>query len=151
MKLAEALMMRSDLQVRLEKLKTRAINNVKVQEGDDVSEDPNDLLAQIEEVIAHINDLVKKINKTNSSTMLKDGRCLTEALADRDSIMLKRMTTEKIVEAAVIKRDRYTRSEVKYVNTVNVGELQSKLDKLSSEFRSLDTLIQEMNWTVELQ
>jgi len=150
MKLAEALIKRSDLQMKLEKLKQRIINNVKIQEGDEVTEDPSKLLTEMEDVIATINTLVKKINGSNSISRLNDGRTLTEALADRDSIMLKKITIEKVIEAAVIKRDRFTRSEVKYVNTVNVRELQRKIDDLSLEFRVLDTKIQEMNWTIEL-
>lgn len=150
MKLAEALTMRSDHQVKLEKLKQRTINNVKIQEGDVVNEDPAVLLSDIEDIVAKIYDLVKRINTTNSTSHLEDGRTLTEALADRDSIMLRKVTIEKIIEAAVIKRDRHTRTEVKYVNTVSVADLQKKIDGLSSEFRVVDTLIQEMNWKTDL-
>ncbi len=150
MKLAEALMMRSDLQIKLDKLKHRAINNVKIQEGDSVDEDPSVLMEEIETVINKINTLVKQINASNSKTQLKDGRTLTEALADREAIMLQKNTIEAIVESAVIKRDRFTRSEVKYINTVNVRELQKKIDDLSGKFRRLDTQIQEMNWMTEI-
>lgn len=150
MKLAEALMMRSDLQIKLDKLKQRIVNNVKIQEGDHVNEEPSVLLSEVEGVIVQINTLVKQIHATNSSTIMHDGRTLTEALADRDAIMLRKKVLDHIIETAVIKRDRYTRSEVKYVNTIHVGDMQRQIDQLSSEFRVLDTKIQEMNWTIDI-
>jgi hypothetical protein len=43
MKLAEALILRADLQKRIEQLKQRILNNVMVQEGDEPAEDPSQL------------------------------------------------------------------------------------------------------------
>ena len=44
MKLAEALSIRKDLQTHINDLRTRLVNNVKIQEGDEPAEDPKDLL-----------------------------------------------------------------------------------------------------------
>jgi len=44
MKLAEALILRSDLQTKLASLQQRINNNVLIQEGDQPSEDPEKLL-----------------------------------------------------------------------------------------------------------
>ena len=44
MKLAEALLLRSDLQTKLASLQQRINNNVLIQEGDELSEDPNALM-----------------------------------------------------------------------------------------------------------
>ncbi len=46
MKLAEALLLRSDLQTKLASLQQRINNNVLIQEGDELSEDPNTLIGE---------------------------------------------------------------------------------------------------------
>jgi len=55
-----------------------------------------------------------------------------------------------VAEAASVKQDRYSRTEIKYISLVNVKELQKQIDKLSKEFRELDTKIQGLNWTIDL-
>ncbi|KCW30188.1 DIP1984 family protein, partial [Acinetobacter baumannii] len=47
MKLAEALLLRSDQQKKIISLKQRINANVLVQDGDQPSEDPNELLKQV--------------------------------------------------------------------------------------------------------
>jgi hypothetical protein len=44
MKLAEALLLRSDLQTKLTSLQQRINNNVLIQEGDELSEDPKEFI-----------------------------------------------------------------------------------------------------------
>ena len=51
MKLAEALSMRSDLNTRLYQLQVRLNNNSRIQEGEEPSEDPQALLAELDEVL----------------------------------------------------------------------------------------------------
>ena len=48
MKLSEALSIRKDLQKRIEQLKSRLLNNVKVQEGDEPAEKPAELMAELD-------------------------------------------------------------------------------------------------------
>ena len=44
-----------------------------------------------------------------------------------------------------------TRSEIKILSTVDVRALQKQADSLSKELRLLDNLIQQANWSIELQ
>ena len=44
----------------------------------------------------------------------------------------------------------YSTTEIKVFSTVNVSELQKKLDKLSKEIRETDTKLQQANWTIDL-
>ena len=46
MKLAEALLLRADLQKRIEQIESRLLRNAKVQEGETPAEDPQALLAR---------------------------------------------------------------------------------------------------------
>jgi len=55
-----------------------------------------------------------------------------------------------LATTAAISHDRYSRSEVKYVATINVAEMQKRADELAKKYRDLDTRIQELNWQTEL-
>ena len=54
MKLAEALILRADLQKRIDQLRVRLNNNAKVQENDEPSEKPEELLNELD---SNINQL----------------------------------------------------------------------------------------------
>lgn len=47
--------------------------------------------------------------------------------------------------------DRFTRTELKYVPTVDVAELRQEVDQLAKAYRELDAAIQAVNWTVEME
>ena len=150
MKLAEALILRADCQKRFAQLKSRLLANAKVQEGDQAAEDPKDLAADLEGVADQLADLVKRINKTNSATLFAGGRTISDALADRDVLALRRAVYTDLAQAAAFTQDRYTRSEVKYVRTIDVVENQKRADELAKNYRELDARIQEFNWLTEL-
>lgn len=150
MKLAEALILRSDYQKKIYQLKERLSNNVKVQEGEIPSEEPNNIFLEIQQVTRDLTYLIKRINKTNSNVKFDEKRTIADILVERDSISNVRKIISEILQDASFKQDRFTRSEVKYLTTIDVKEYQEKLDSLSKEFRELDTKIQQMNWTVEL-
>ncbi|WP_353957378.1 hypothetical protein [uncultured Parasutterella sp.] len=46
--------------------------------------------------------------------------------------------------------DRYSRSEILIIPTVNVKEYQKKADELAKEVRELDNKIQQANWNIDL-
>ena len=46
---------------------------------------------------------------------------------------------------------RYSRSEVRFVPTVDVKALRDMADSASKAYRELDTKIQQLNWTTQLQ
>lgn len=150
MKLAEALILRADCKKRLEQLKARVIRNARVQEGDAPAEEPQGLLAEVERVARELAELIKRINRTNSSTAFGDGLNLSDALAERDALGLRHRLYRDLAEAASISQDRYSRSEVKYVSAVSVADAQQRADDMAREYRSLDARIQELNWKAEL-
>ncbi len=149
MKLAEALILRADYQKRFAQLKSRLLANAKVQEGDRAAEDPRDLSAELEKVAEQLADMIKRINKTNSATVFAGGT-ISDALADRDVLALRRAAYAELAQDAAITQDRYTRSEVKYVRTIDVVEIQKHADELAKNYRELDARIQEFNWQTEL-
>lgn len=150
MKLAEALADRSDCQKKIEKLKERLVSCARVQEGEKPVEDPNALLAELRAAHLTLADLATRVNRTNAMTAFEPGVTLSDALAQRDHFMALRASLARVVEAASIRADRMTRSEVKYVSTIAVRELQAEVDSLAQAHRKLDSRIQEFNWATEL-
>ena len=150
MKLAEALILRADRQKRFEQLKSRLLTNARIQEGDAPAEKPQDLLAEIERVADELVDLIKRINRTNSNTVLANSATISDVLAERDVLALRRTAYSDLALNAAIGHGRLTRSEIKYVSTVNVAEIQKRADELARNYRELDSSIQELNWQTEL-
>ncbi len=74
--------------------------------------------------------------------MLPDGTTLMEAIAKRDILKLRRGLLETLASSAVPVQERFTRTELKYVPTVDVAELRKEVDRLSKAYRELDASIQ---------
>lgn len=150
MKLAEALILRSDLQKRVDQLRERLYRSAKVQENEQPPEDPQELLQELDHLCAQLESIIKKINKTNSSVSFSSDQTIADALAERDIIRLRRKVLADLIAHASVKQDRYSRSEVKFYPTVQIAELQRDIDKLAKKYRELDTKIQELNWRTDL-
>lgn len=149
MKLAEALILRADCQKKIAQLRQRLSRCVKVQEGEQPPEDPQVLLGELSSAIAQLTTLIQRINRTNASTAFDPGN-LTDALARRDTLAIQRNALQNIVQEAALTHNRYSRSEVKVVSTVDVSDLQRQVDSLAQEYRLLDTQIQSLNWQVDV-
>ncbi len=149
MKLATALSERADLQRRLSELETRLNNNAKVQEGESPAEDPKLLLQEMDGMLIRLEELIYRINRTNSETGA-GADSLTALLARRDVLQKRLQMLRGFLSNASAKVDRYARTEIKIHSTVEVSKLQKDVDRLSKELRELDERIQELNWTTEL-
>lgn len=149
MKLATALAERSDIQNRINTISVRLDNNAKVQEGDVPAEDPKALMEELDRLIVRLEDLVARINLTNSGTVY-EGKTITEFLAHRDCLKKKVRVLRDFLNTASDRVTRMTRTEIKIVSTVPVTEIQKTVDDLSKELRNVDEKIQELNWTTEL-
>ena len=149
MKLATALSERSDIQKRLSELQERLNNNAKVQDGETTAEDPKELLKELDSLSEQLETLIYKINLTNSKTTI-DGTELTLLLAKRDVLKQKIVMLRNFLNAASAKVDRYSRTEIKILSSVDVTKLQKQIDVLSKEYRTIDEKIQGANWTTEL-
>jgi DNA repair exonuclease SbcCD ATPase subunit len=149
MKLAEALQERADLNRRIAQLSDRLNVNAIVQEGETPPEDPQELLAELNECISNLEDLVAKINLTNSKTFV-DGKSLTQLIAKRDCLTVKISAYRDLISSASRIAQRASKTEIKIFSTVDVKDLQKQVDQLSKELRLLDNQIQATNWTTEL-
>ena len=150
MKLAEALHERADIQKRLSQLRGRLLNNAKVQEGEKPVENPAELLQEMDGMILRLEELILRINMTNSATM-DSGETLTALLAKRECLQKKVGLMRDFLDRAseLVERSAYT--EIKVHSTVSVPEKRKELDALSKDLRTLDSRIQQLNWLTELQ
>jgi septicolysin len=149
LKIAEALILRADIQKRIAQLKTRLNNNAKVQEHEEPAENPQLLLTELDSLISQLNDLIIKINKTNTLSKI-DGISLVELIAKKDTLSQKAGILREFIEIASQKINLYSTTEIKVFSTINVPAQQKQLDKLSKEIRETDTKLQQANWTIDL-
>ena len=149
MKLAEALILRADLQKRIDQLRVRLNNNAKVQENDEPSEKPEELLNELDNNINQLKILIKQINRTNCVTV-SNGQTLANLIAERDTLTLKSNILRGFLNIAGQKVNLYSTTEIKIMSTVDVPALQKELDLLSKKIRETDTELQQANWLTEL-
>lgn len=149
MKLAEALSIRADLQRKLSQLDNRLLNNSKVQEGETPSENPIELLAELDDCTFKLEFYIQSINYTNSVTII-DGLSIADLIAKKDTLNKKATIIRNFLNSASEVINRYSNKEIKIHSTVDVTELQKSLDTLSKDLRELNIKIQSANWTTDL-
>lgn len=150
MKLAEALSLRKDLQKRIAQLQSRIVNNVKVQEGDEPLENPDDLMGELDANLKQLEELIWRINATNMQCRNAKGESLTQLMARRDVLTMRVNTLRNVFNTASESQSRYSQSEIKMVTVVDVKKLGKKVDNLSAKLRVLDMEIQALNFSSEL-
>ncbi len=149
MKLAEALVIRADLQNSINELETRLENCATVQEGEAPAEDPKELMAQLDRSLSELEGLVTAINLANAATS-HDGVTMTALLSRRDCMKRRLSILRGFLDCASIPSHRTRANEIVIKSTVPVAELRRKLDTQAAELRRLELDIQALNWTTEL-
>ena len=156
MKLAEALLLRADRNRTLEQLKQRIQVSARYQEGEDAPEDARELVTMTSTVLDELEGLIRNINRTNSGTVMADGRTVTDALAERDVLRLRYSVLKVSADAASGAQQqvgymRATRSELKLMSDLDIRNLRQQASDVARRVRELDARVQEVNWTTELQ
>jgi hypothetical protein len=156
MKLAEALLLRADRNRALAELKQRIQVSARYQEGEDPPEDARELVSMASTVLDELEGLIRNINRTNSGTVMADGRTVTDALAERDVLRLRYSVLKVSADAASGAQQqvgymRATRSELKLMSDLDVRNLRQQSSDIARRVRELDARVQEVNWTTELQ
>lgn len=150
MKLAEALLLRRDLEANLTAMKQEILANALIQEGDSFDISLEELLQDYQKTNEEFSQLVVKINQRNSSAILYDSdKLIVEALEERESLRREHGLFNETIEAASDIR-RFGRNEIRMVRTVDTKELTKKMNEISKKLRELDGKIQQTNWLVDL-
>lgn len=150
MKLAEALLIRSDMQKKLAQVKERIRNNAKVQEGDTPSEDPNKLIIEASQIISELNDLIERIHRTNAMAITDKKQSILKLLVERDTLEMRHKLLIDTIEATNSESDRYSHREIKWHVMVSVASLQKQADDIAMRLRQINIIIQSNNWQIEL-
>ena len=150
MKLAEALQERADLNVKIEQLGLRLLDNAQTQEGETPAEDPNVLLRELDAAIDRLAYLMEAVNRTNCAVTDANGRSLTALIAKRDALKKKADAYRGLIRAASNVYQRVRGSEIRLLPAVDVPALQKQADAISKEIRTTDNALQTLNWTVDL-
>ena len=134
MKLAEALLIRSDMQKKLAQIKGRIRSNVKVQEGDAPNEDPNALMIEASQVITELSALIERIHRTNAVAQSNEGQSMLTLLIERDTLEMRHKLLIEAIEAT----------------DTEVDGLQKQADDIAMKLRKINIFIQANNWQIDL-
>lgn len=151
MKVAEALLLRADMQKKLTSLRDRIRRNSVVQEGDKPHEHPDTLLSSAISVLQDFEALVCRINQTNMHSTLTDGRTLMQAIARRDRLVQQHSLLQFAISNTQRENERYSAQEIKWVGLLDVAGLEKQSEDLAVKIRELNAAIQEANWKTELE
>lgn len=108
------------------------------------------MLARMEARVLEFESLLKRINLTNLKVVDARGRTMTELLAERDACRARLSVLNQAYQEATEKQDVYGRQEIRYVPTMNVVALRKTIEAASGSLRSLNTIIQRLNWEADL-
>lgn len=154
MKLTEAMQKRKQLSQEIQELKNSLNSNIWVQDGLEFNEDPLVLRETILDKQNELNQLIKAINLTNSSTPF-EGRTITEMVADRDYLTTLGKWYDQLITLAAENpgNDRYNRGgkAVKYKCAFKVEELRKLNADLVSKLQDLSNQLQKLNWETDLK
>ncbi len=150
MKLAEALLIRADMQKKLASLKARIAANVKVQEGDRPSEEPEALMVEAQQVIGELAALIGRIHRTNAAAAVRGGQTMLDLLVERDALADRHQVVQLAIEHTKANDERYSYREIKWQTVIPVASLQKQADDLAAKLRQLNIEIQGANWQIEL-
>lgn len=149
MKLAEALSRRSALIEKSQQLRSRLKDCIKIQEGDEPTEDVDQVIAELDQTLDELRNLIYRINMTNTNAVI-DERNLTSLLAERDTLSIRTKTLYDGLKHLTEREERYGRMEVKYVRMINATEFRKIHDQSAARLRELDLKIQALGWSTEL-
>lgn len=155
MKLGELMIQRSEIQKRMSSLRERLKKNAMVQEDGQPVEAPEPMIRQMEESTVELAKVVKAINRVNQQTVVDGEQTISELLVDRDMLVRRHSILNDLVAAASnTDKDslfgRVRHSELRWIPTVDVAELRTKLDSLSKQINSINNKLQSVNWTTEV-
>jgi hypothetical protein len=107
-------------------------------------------MKELDTCLVQLEEMIYRINATNMKTV-KDGRTLTEMMAERDVLGKRLQVLREVFDRASQSQDRYGRNEIRYVTTIDVPALRKQIDTYSQQLRKLDMEIQTLNFSTDLE
>lgn len=151
MKLAEALIIRGEIQKDLAWVKDQLVKSAKVQEGERPPEEPAELMDRAERKSEALRALLVRINEANLRSRDALGASLTELLALRDVLRIKHGIYADAYAESTSKEERYSRGEIRWERAVDSQVLRKRIEALSREIRDINIRIQKLNWEIDIE
>jgi hypothetical protein len=151
MKIAEALLLKADMDTKITSLTDRIKKYAVVQEDTVPDEDPTKLIKKVSGVIADRFELILRIQAANARVKTADGRVLSDVLTHRDMLRWQAHIIKQAVDATQKEQDRYRPTELKWVSVIDVEKMQKQLDGFAKRLREVNAAIQEANWREDLE
>lgn len=145
MKLAEALVLRADLQKKLENQKKRLANSVRKLDDIQVIEDPAALKLEAEETITVLYSLIDRIYHINQSVILPSGQSMVTVLAKRDELVERRKLLDYIINKSLPDNGLYFNERGKWQPAIDISAYQKQMDDIAMQIRRLNLDIQQTN------
>lgn len=118
MKLAEGLSLRKDLQTRVAQLKERLMKNVKVYDGDEPMENPEEPMKEFDRCLNHLEKHIFRISKTIMQAVEPNGKSQTQMMAERNVLKIQIGILGDVFNYASSKVEYYSRTEIKHVSVI---------------------------------
>ena len=144
MKLAEALLLKSDLRNRVEQLQVRLTKNAQVQEGEIPGENPGELLAELDSLLAEYKNLTVRIYETNQSTVTGAGT-LSDLLVQKE-----RLAGNLSQYSLMAIQSGYGKKLFGNGKLSSSMNLHSTWEKMTEQLHQLEMTIQKLNWQTDL-
>lgn len=140
MKLAEALLLRAEQNRAYEQLRARIATSARHQEGEEPPENAPELVERALAVLDELEGLIRRINRTNSTSVMGDGRTISDALAERDVLRLRYTLLNGAADVASGQGQRgaymrSTRSELKVITELDVAGLRRRASEVARRTR----------------
>ena len=148
MKLAEALLLRRDLESKLTLLREEIASSAVIQEGDTLDRSIDDLLLDYE-TNQEFAQLVIAINQRNAVAKIGEQETIAAALEKREALRRSHAMLTATLEAAKV-APRMGRNEIRMIRTIDTKQITDRLNQTAKALRELDGQIQQTNWLVDL-
>ena len=149
MKIAEALLLRRDLESKLTLLREEIASSAVIQEGDTLDRSIDDLLLDYETTNQEFAQLVIAINQRNAVAKIGEQETIAAALEKREALRRSHAMLTATLEAAKV-APRMGRNEIRMIRTIDTKQITDRLNQTAKALRELDGQIQQTNWLVDL-
>lgn len=108
------------------------------------------MLADVRAVLDVLEDLSKRIERTQAQTFLDKEITLADGLIELEMMSLKRNVYESALKAASLPPDHPHAFQLRMVSTLNVQQLYYQLEQITKDYHHLNSKIQQKSWNTEL-
>ena len=151
MKLAEALILQANHQNRILSLKNRINHQVLIPEGEEPSEDPNELLKIVFTLNAELQRLKHQIHLAHVKSILDTGERLIDLLVERDTLDEQHQILTDAIKHTFLDSDNNHHHNLKWVKVIPVSRLQKYADDINARLCQLNIKIQAATWNIDVE